>query len=449
MLYPRDRFMTDLPSDPAAAHRPGPCPLEGPVTAPPLRPEKRELTLGIIPLTDCAPIVVAHEKGFFQRHGLDVTIAREGSWASIRDKLVFGLIDAAHMLAPMPLAISLGVSGPQHPVLATLSLDLNGNAITVSNDLYAHMAEADADALSERPTTARALKAVIERRKRRGMPPLTLGVVFPASTHNFQLRYWLAEAGIDPDRDAELVVVPPPRMVDHLRQGRLDGFCVGEPWNSVAVRAGAGKALITSYELWNNGPEKVLGVTRQWAEAHPQTHRAVIRALLEAAAWIDEPGNRDEVTGLLARPEYVGVSPETIGMSMTGTFQYALDQPTVHMPDFNVFHRYTANYPWRSHAVWMLTQMARWGQIAPDTDFHAIAEQVYDPTVCRAAAGDLGMVMPVREMKPEGSHHGPWTSDAGFAMGPDAFFDRQAFDPEQAESYLEGFAIRRQTVSSS
>ncbi|MEM6391753.1 MAG: CmpA/NrtA family ABC transporter substrate-binding protein [Planctomycetota bacterium] len=435
--------MTELPTPSTASLTPGPYA----PAAPPLRPEKRELTLGIIPLTDCAPIVVAHEKGFFQRHGLEITIAREGSWASIRDKLVFGLIDAAHMLAPMPLAISLGVSGPEHAVQATLSLDLNGNAITVSNDLFDQMAEADPDAMTQRPTTARALRAVIERRKQRGLGPLTLGVVFTHSTHNYQLRYWLAEAGIDPDRDVELVVVPPPRMVDHLREGRLEGFCVGEPWNSVAVRAGVGKSLITSYELWNNGPEKVLGVTEQWAQAHPQSHRALLRALLEAAAWIDEPGNRQEVTQLLARPEYVGVSPETIGMSMTGTFRYALDQPTVQMPDFNVFHRYTANYPWRSHAVWLLTQMARWGQIDADTDFQAVAERVYDPSVCRTAATDLGLVMPVREMKSEGTHHGRWTSEEGFVMGPDAFFDRKTFDPSDPQGYLDGFAIRHQPVA--
>ncbi len=263
--------------------------------------EKPQLTLGFVPLTDCAPLVIAQEKGIFRRYGLEVTLSKETSWANIRDKVALGILDGAQMLAPMVLGMSCGVGPVKKAMVTALSLDLNGNAITVSNALYAIMqACAPHDApLPNR--SAHVLKQVIDARRNNGEKPLSFATVFPTATHTYELRYWMASAGINPDRDVRLVVVPPPQMRAHLESGDVDGFCVGEPWNAAVVHAGIGRTLITKYELWNNSPEKVLGVTREWAEQYPHTHRALLMALLEAARWLDQPNCRRE-----AAARYVG-----------------------------------------------------------------------------------------------------------------------------------------------
>ncbi|MBL8484537.1 MAG: ABC transporter substrate-binding protein, partial [Rhodocyclaceae bacterium] len=303
-------------------------------------PEKTQLRLGIIPLTDCAPLVVAKERGYFAQQGLDVALSREPSWANIRDKVVLGELDGAHMLAGMPIAATLGLAGAQKAMVTAFSMDLNGNAITLSNELYARMQEADAPAMQSRPVSAVALRKVLDQDRAAGRPPMTFATVFPVSMHNYQLRYWMASAGIDPDRDLRLVVVPPPQMVENLASRNIVGYCVGEPWNQQAVELGIGRVVVTGYELWNNAPEKVFGVTRDWAESYPNTHRAVLRALLQAARWMDAPENRAEVVDLIARREYVHAPREVVAHSMTGTWRYARDETPVQMRDFNVFHRY-------------------------------------------------------------------------------------------------------------
>ena len=266
------------------------------------------------------------------------------------------------MLAPMPLALTLGIGGVRREVVTSLILDLNGNAITVSNTLFAQMRDALPTAMADRPVTADALKKVIEQRKQDGQPPLTLAVVFPTSTHNYELRYWMASAGIDPDNDVRLIVAPPPDMPGLLKAGRIDGFCVGEPWNAFAVQRGYGTTLITKYELWSNSAEKVLGVTRDWAETNPHTHTRLIAAIVDACAWIDIPDNRPEVAEIIADERYIQAPEDVVKMSMLGTYQYTQDGPKVPMPDFNVFYRYSANFPWRSYACWFLSQMQRWNQ---------------------------------------------------------------------------------------
>lgn len=411
--------------------------------------EKTALILGFIPLTDCAPMIVAKEHGWFAKYGLDVTLSKETSWANIRDKVALGILDGAQMLAPMPLAMTLGL-GPIHkPMVTAFSMDLNGNAITVSNALYERMLRADAAAMNERPLSARALKRVLDADRQAGRPPLTFAMVFPESTHNYELRYWMAAAGIDPDCDVRLVVVPPPQMVGRLAEGEIDGYCVGEPWNAQAVQAGIGRTLITKYEIWNNSPEKVLGVTQEWAEQYPNTHHALLLALLEACRWLDEPDHRIEAAALIARSVYVNAPEHVVRMSMTGTFQYAADEMPRALPDFNVFHRYAANFPWRSHAVWFLTQMLRWGQLQQPLDLQAVAAAVYRPDIHRQAAAALGLPCPGIDHKTEGRHAAVWKlydGSSSLPMGADGFLDGRLFDPSQATDYLRGFEIQHMKV---
>ncbi len=412
--------------------------------------EKTRLTLGFIPLTDCAPLVVAKERGFFERQGLQVELSKETSWANVRDKLAIGILDGAHLLAPLPLASTLGLGPIEKPTVTALSLDLNGNAITVSQALWERMAELDFASLAHRPIGAGALKQVIEERRAQGGQPLTFAVVFPTSTHAYQLRYWMASAGIDPDQDIRLLVVPPPQMVAQLRAGHIDGYCVGEPWSSVAVAEGIGRVLITSYELWNNGPEKVFGVNQEWAEQNPNTHRALLMALLEAARWTDAFENRPAVAELIAQSRYVNAPAEIVRMSMTGTFRYGHDQAPVSMPDFNCFYRFAASFPWRSHATWFLTQMIRWGQIETPFDLQAIAAQVYRPDLYREAASALGLSVPEVDTKLEGTHDRGWTLEQAttpLAMGPDRFFDGLTFDPSDPVGYLDRFAVSHRTLA--
>jgi nitrate/nitrite transport system substrate-binding protein len=409
-------------------------------------PEKAKVTFGIIPLTDCAPIVVAAEKGYFRKHGLDVTVTREASWANIRDKVASGTLDGAHMLAGMPIAATLGIGAVHQATITAFSMDLNGNGITVSNALYERMMQADPEAMAEHPTTARALKKVIEEDKQAGRPPMTFAMVYPVSTHNYEIRYWMAAAGIDPDRDVQLVVIPPPQMVANLQSKNIEGYCVGEPWNARAVAAGIGHTLITSYEIWNNSPEKVFGVNRAWAEKYPNTHRAAIMALIEAAQWMDRSENREEVVRIISGPAYVNATEDVVRMSMIGTFRYAAGELPRPLPDFNVFYRYAATFPWRSHAMWLLTQMIRWGQIEEPVDIRRIATDVYRPDLYRDAAKLLGVTAPSVDEKTEGSHSAPWTlthASAPIVMGPDRFFDGRVFDPARPVDYLAGFDIRR------
>lgn len=411
--------------------------------------EKPSIAIGFIPLTDCAPLVVAKERGYFDKYGLDVNLSKETSWANIRDKVAIGVLDAAQMLAPMPLALSLGLGPIQRPVVTALTLDLNGNAITVSNDLYARMCDADPDAMAARPTSAHALKKVIEANAAADREPLRFAMVFPLSTHNYQLRYWMASAGIDPDRDVRLEVVPPPQMVAQLRAGRIDGYCVGEPWNQLAVKEGLGHVVITSYEIWNNGPEKVLGVTEEWAAQHPNTHQALIMALLEACMWLEHPANRLEVVDMLARGVYVNAPAEVVKLSLIGSIRYARNQFPQTVPDFNVFHRYAANFPWCSQAMWFMTQMLRWGQWDQAADLREVAAAVYRPDVYREAAKALGLTSPDVDYKREGMHNAGWLlrqSEQPLELGADNFLDGRLFDPSDPIAYLESDSVHTSVV---
>jgi nitrate/nitrite transport system substrate-binding protein len=406
--------------------------------------EKTNLTLGFIPLTDCAPLVVAHEKGFFRDRGLNVTLSKETSWANIRDKLAIGVLDGAQMLAPMVVASHLGLGPIERPVVTALSLDLNGNAITLSESLYRKLCEIDPEGMQESPVTAGPLKKLIEQRASEGKSPLTFATVFPFSSHNYLLRYWMASSGIDPDRDVRLVIIPPPQMASQLGKGEVDGYCVGEPWNAMAVREGIGRVLITGYEIWNNSPEKVLGVNQEWAEQYPNTHLALVSALLEAVQWIDQPENRLEVVELISSSVYVNAPAETIRMSMMGTFQYSKNEFPRSCPDFSVFHHYAANFPWYSQAMWFVTQMIRWGQADMPVDIQSIAQAAYQPDIYRMAAEQLGINSPIQDYKKEGEHSQMWMTEAALGpieMGSDLMLDGHTFDPANPVASLDCFKV--------
>ena len=408
--------------------------------------ERNDLRLGFIPLNDAAPLVVASERGFFKDEGLRVHLSREASWANVRDKVAVGALDGGHMLAPMTLAASMGVGGERTPMIVPMSLNLNGSAITVSVGLADAMRAVDPDGMAAIPRTARPLARLIASRKAFGDRPLTFAVVFPYSMHAYELRYWLAEAGIDPDRDIRLVVVPPPRMAERLKAGEIDGFCVTAPWNAMSVSEGVGEIVVYASDIWRLAPDKVFGVTSAWGEANPEALQALVRALLKAAAWADAPENRAEVAMLLAKPAYVNAPEAIVRQSLLGSPPHTIGGDGSASQDYIVYHRYAASFPWRSHAVWFLSQMLRWGQIGPEVDIRAVAQGVYRPDLFRAAAKSLGEAAPLVDDKAEGGHVESWTLDQATApipMGPDAFFDGRIFDPRQPLRYAQDFAISR------
>ncbi|MEJ2142764.1 MAG: CmpA/NrtA family ABC transporter substrate-binding protein [Gammaproteobacteria bacterium] len=392
--------------------------------------EKTALNIGFIPLTDCATLAIAKEKGFFEKYGLDVYLSREASWANIRDKLAYGVLDCAQMLATMPITSTLGIGGWKKDTVSSMVLGVNGNAITVSNNLYSELKDRDEGFDKVRPVTADALKAVIDKRKAQGKKPLTFAHVFPASTHNYFLRYWLASSGINPDTDLDLIVIPPPQMVKNLEADMVDGFCVGEPWNQFAVNSGIGHALITSYEIWNNAPEKVLGVNKEWAYNHPNTHKAVVKALIDAARWIDKPENRLETAEIVSRDEYINVPTDIIRGPLTGEYKYDPESKPVNFPDFNVFYKYTATFPWHSHAAWYMSQMIRWQDIPDSLDTRNIINDIFWVDFYREIVSEMGLDFPLANCKSEGTHRGSWsidTKNGSLEMSSDLFFDDEIF----------------------
>jgi len=358
--------------------------------------ERPRIKVGYIPIIDCAPVVLADELGTYERHGLDVEIRREVSWANVRDKLALGVLDASHILAPLPLALTLGIDSPGAATINAMTLATNGNALTLSQALWREMEDAAPDLVGagHAPLVAKALAAVVRQRAARGAPRLVLASVFPYSVQNYMLRHWLSSGGLDPDRDVRLTVVPPPHTVAHLSAKVIDGYCVGEPWNQRAVALGIGRIALTGPDIWRGMPEKVLGVTLAWAERHPQTLKALIKALIEACLWLDEPTNRSEAARVLSSPRYLNTPAEIISR-------------TLDLPDFHVFQRHAANFPWRSHADWFLGQMVRWRQAAPDIDIEMTADRVYRPDLYRAAAQEMGVACPDIDRLPLGGHGEP------------------------------------------
>jgi nitrate/nitrite transport system substrate-binding protein len=435
--------------------------LYGPVEAETLGVEKPHLKLGFIKLTDMAPLAIAYEKGFFEDEGLLVTLEPQADWKALLDRVIDGELDGAHMLAGQPLAATIGCTTcwmngsrqwTQAPIVTPLSMDLNGNGITVSNEVWAMMKPGlpmGPDGRPQHPIKADYLKPVIEKFREAGRP-FKMGMVSPVSTHNYELRYWLAAAGLHPGyyspndvsgqiaADVLLSLIPPPQMPAALKTGTINGYCVGEPWNQQAVFESVGVPVITDYEIWKNSPEKVFGLRADFVERYPNTALALTKALIRAAIWLDADGNanRGEAAKILARPEYVGADAEVIARSMTGTFEYEKGDRRA-VPDFNVFFRYFTTYPYYSDAVWYLTQMRRWGQITeakPDAWYVETVAKVYRPDLYLQAARLL-----VKEGKAEASDF-PWDSD-GYRAPQAKFIDGVVFDGHGPNEYLAQFAI--------
>ncbi|MFD2230873.1 CmpA/NrtA family ABC transporter substrate-binding protein [Alkalimarinus sediminis] len=420
-----------------------------------VEPEKEDLKFGFIKLTDMAPLAIAYEKGFFEDEGLYVQLEAQANWKVLLDRVITGELDGAHMLAGQPLGATIGF-GTQSHIITAFSMDLNGNAITVSNKVWEEMkplVPKDADGKPVHPIKADYLKPVIEKYKDEGKP-FNMGMVFPVSTHNYELRYWLAAGGINPglyaphkgdtsgkiDADALLSVTPPPQMPSTMEAGTIYGYCVGEPWNQQAVFKDIGVPVITDYEIWKNNPEKVFGVSKGWADKYPNTHIAVVKSLIRAAQWLDanNNGNRPEAVKILSQPNYVGADYDVIANSMTGTFEYEKGDKR-EVPDFNVFFRYNATYPYYSDAIWYLTQMRRWGQISEqkaDSWYMDVAKSVYRPDIYAQAAKEL-----IAEGKLKASDFPDFATEDGFKPPQSDFIDGITYDGKQPNAYLEKFSI--------
>jgi nitrate/nitrite transport system substrate-binding protein len=418
-------------------------------------PEKDELKFGFIKLTDMAPLAIAYEKGYFEDEGLYVALEAQANWKVLLDGVIDGQLDGAHMLAGQPLAATIGF-GTEAEVVTPFSMDLNGNGITVSNAVWKAMKEhlpRREDGRPVHPISATALKPVLEEYRVRGKA-FKMGMVFPVSTHNYELRYWLAAGGIHPgyyaphksdtsgqiDADVLLSVTPPPQMPATLEAGTIDAYCVGEPWNQQAVFKGIGVPVITDYEIWKNNPEKVFGLTRKFTEAYPNTTVRIVKALLRAAQWLDAENNanRPEAVEILAMPAYVGADYDVIANSMTGTFEYEKGDRR-EVSDFNVFFRYFATYPYYSDAIWYLTQMRRWGQISepkPDEWYMETAQRVYRPDIYRAAAQAL-----IAEGLMSESDFPGFENETGFRPEQSDFIDGVTYDGQKPNAYLRKFDI--------
>jgi nitrate/nitrite transport system substrate-binding protein len=415
--------------------------------------EKDQLKLGFIKLTDMAPLAIAYEKGFFEDEGLYVTLEAQANWKVLLDGVITGSLDGAHMLAGQPLAATIGFGTKAH-IVAPLSMDLNGNAITVSNAIWEQMEPhipMGADGKPVHPIKADALKPVVDKYKADGKP-FNMGMVFPVSTHNYELRYWLASGGINPGfyspsdisgqikADALLSVTPPPQMPATLEAGTILGYCVGEPWNQAAVFKGIGVPVITDYEIWKNNPEKVFGMTAEFVEKNPNTTLAIVKAMIRAAMWLDADNgaNRAEAVKILSKKEYVGADEKVIANSMTGTFEYEKGDKR-EVPDFNVFFRDNATYPFYSDAIWYLTQMRRWGQIPDFKDdawYAETAKSVYKPDIYMKAAQLL-----VDDGKAKKEDF-PFGSDGYRPPVPASdFIDGIAYDAKKPNAYIDALKI--------
>lgn len=418
--------------------------------------EKTDLKFGFIKLTDMVPLAVAYENGYFDDEGLTVELEAQANWKVILDRVITGELDGAHMLAGQPIGATIGFGTSAHVVTA-FALDLNGNGLTVANDVWKKMKKnipVDANGKPVHPIKADALKPVVTAAKESGQP-FPMGMVFPVSTHNYEIRYWLASAGIHPgfysplkgditgqiNSDVLLSVTPPPQMPATLEAGTIKGYMVGEPWNQQAVFRGIGVPVVTNYDIHSNMTEKVFGVTKTWADKNPNTHIRVVKALIRAGKWLDENNNanRSAAAKMISASHYVGADFKVIANSMTGVFEY--DRGDLRpSPDFNVFFRYAATYPHQSDAVWYLTQMRRWGQIPeakPDSWYQETAAKIFLPEIYEKAAADL-----IAEGKMSATDFPNFKTKEGLRKSTEVkFIDGVVFDASKPNAYIDQFKI--------
>ena len=418
--------------------------------------EKTSLKFGFIKLTDMIPLAVAYENGYFDDEGLSVELEAQANWKVVLDRVITGELDGSHMLAGQPIGSTIGFGTNAH-IVTSFVMDLNGNGLTVANDVWKKMKKnvpVGADGKLVHPIKADALKPIVTAAKDAGQT-FPMGMVFPVSTHNYEIRYWLAAGGIHPGfyapakgditgqikADVLLSVTPPPQMPATLEAGTIKGYMVGEPWNQQAVFRGIGVPIVTNNDIHSNFTEKVFGVTKEWSDKNPNTHIRVVKSLIRAAKWLDENNNanRSAAAKMISASHYVGADYKVIANSMTGVFEYERGDVRK-QPDFNVFFRYNANMPYYSDAIWYLTQMRRWGQIAepkPDSWYSETAKKVFLPEVYRQAVKDL-----IAEGKMSAADFPELDKTDGFRKPEDTkFIDGKIFDATKPNDYLKQFEI--------
>ena len=375
------------------------------------------ITAGFLPLLDSLLLVIAREKGLAAAQGIDLALIRETSWANIRDRVAVGHFDVAHMLGPMPIAANLGLSPIAVPIIAPMTLGLGGNAITVSTGLWQRMLDAGAPGNLDPGPAGAALQAVVAS----GGPRLRFAVTHPHSGHNYELRYWLAASGIAPDRDIDMAILPPPLMADALAAGTVDGYCVGEPWNSVGVASGAGRIVAVKSRIWADSPDKVLGAAERWAAQNPEALAALLRALYAASLWCSDDANHAEVAAILGGPAYLDRPSDLLLRGLSGRLELMRGE-TARIPDFYVPHAHSATFPWTTHALWYYSQMVRWGDVPHTADNARRAANSYRPDLYRSAIAPFGAALPTGDSK---------------VLEPGIFFNDVPFDPDQLDSYID------------
>lgn len=390
---------------------------------------------GFMKLTDCAPIVVAAKCGFAAAEGLDLVLHRETSWATIRDKISVGHIDVAHMLGPMAIAQNLGLTPLATPLCVPMALGFGSNTVTLSNDLFRTVV---ARSGKERMTPAQAAAAfaVTAMERKAAGRKIVLAIVHQHSAHHYELAYWMASAGAHPARDVELAALPPSLMADALANGRIDGFCSGEPWGSVAVARGVGTIITTKAQIWRSGAEKVLGIPTAWAEKNEDALLRLIRAIHAAARWCDEAANREELAAIVASPDVLDCSIDAVrpALAATGVLGEAV-------PDPMIFADRAATFPWVSHGLWFYTQMVRWGQATHAPGHLDVVRRTFRPDLYRRALAGRGIPVPSANAKVEGALTRPTpvaTAEGRLTLGPDGFFDGRIFDPDLVEQDVTG-----------
>jgi nitrate/nitrite transport system substrate-binding protein len=376
------------------------------------KPETPDLRFGIIALTDNSPIVIAHEKGFFKKYGINATVTKGASWAAIRDSLSNGDIQATHMLLGMPFASTMGLLGsPKKPMIIPWLLNRNGQAITMKKALAGKVS-----------TDPKVLKPLVDAAKAKGTP-MTFAMTFPPGTHAMWMRYYLAAGGIDPDKDVSLITIPPPQMVANMKVDKMDGFCVGEPWNARAIADGIGFTAITTQEIWKDHPEKVCAFTAEFAEKNPKTVKAVLKALHEASVWLDDMKNRPEQAAIVSKPTYINCPPEIILGRLKGEYDYG-DGRKKQDENYMIYSSRNCNYPQPKYGKWWVSQFRRWGMVEGKPDYDGIVKQVMRTDIYEEAMKELGVT------------HG------GQSDEPEKLFDGSTFDPKDPEAFAQSFAIK-------
>ena len=386
--------------------------------------------IGFVPLVDAALPIVAREFGLAEREGVAIDLVRDPSWATGRDRLIYGRTAAAHLLAPLAIATAMGLDRPAVPLGAPFMLGLNGNTVTVSTRVAAQLGTP-----GDVAATGRGLAALARSQERR----LRFAVVHRYSSHNYMLRYWFAASGCDPDRDVEIIVVPPPFVAEAFALGEIDGSCVGEPWNSVAVERGDAVIVAATSQIWSRGVEKLLAFRQSVLDERGEAVAALLRALHAAGRLAADPARHIELAELLAAPEHLGQPAELILRALSGRLVLRKDDAPTPFEDFLVLHREAANFPWRSQAKWLYSQMVRWGHAPLSAAGFDAAAAVFRPDIYRGALAGTDAILPSASAKVEGAIAQPLGAGSlsgRLILGPDRFFDGVPFDPDQALDYV-------------